>query len=97
MREFGIPGAESGIRSSYSDITALSSRCRYRDCSHTVEKGCAVLDAVHSGQISHEHFDNYLKLRKESEFYEMSRAEKKQKERDFGKHKQSVKKNLKKG
>ena len=97
MREFGILGAESGIRSSYSDITALSPSCRYRDCSHTVEKGCAVLEAVHSGEISQEHFDNYLKLRQESEFYEMSRAEKKQKDRDFGKYKQSVKKNLKKG
>jgi ribosome biogenesis GTPase len=97
MREFGIPGAESGIRSSYSDITALSSSCRFRDCSHTVEKGCAVLDALHSGNISREHFENYLKLRKESEFYEMSRTEKKQKDREFGKLKQSVKKNLKKG
>jgi len=97
MREFGILGAENGIRGNYADINSLSSGCRYRDCSHTGEPGCAILDAVHSGEISKEHYDNYLKLRKESEFYEMSRSEKKQKERAFGKYKQSVKKNLKDG
>jgi ribosome biogenesis GTPase len=94
MREFGILGAENGIRSNYSDINALSSGCRYRDCSHTGEPGCAVLEAVHSGQISKAHFDNFLKLGKESEFYQMSYAEKRKKDRDFGKHKLSVKKNL---
>lgn len=95
MREFGILGAEDGIGSSYSDITSFSSRCRYRDCSHTVESGCAVLEAVHSAQISQEHFDNYLKLREESEFYQMSSAEKRKKDRDFGKYIKSAKKELK--
>jgi len=94
MREFGIMGAEDGIGSSYSDITALSSGCRYRDCSHTGEPGCAVLEAVRSGEISQEHFENYLKLRKESEFYRMSYAEKRKKDRDFGKFIKSVKKDL---
>ena len=97
MREFGIVDAEDGIMSSYSDITSLSTRCRYRDCTHTGEPGCAVLDAVHSGEIRGEQIENYLKLRKEAEFYEMSRAEKRKKDRDFGKYKQSVKKNLKGG
>ena len=95
MREFGIVGAEGGIGSSYSDITDLSSNCRYRDCSHTGEPGCAVLEAVHSGEISQRHFENYLKLRKESEFYQMSYVEKKKKDRDFGKNIKSVKKDLK--
>ncbi|NTU57880.1 MAG: ribosome small subunit-dependent GTPase A [Chlorobiaceae bacterium] len=95
MREFGVIGAESVIRSSYSDITALSSNCRYRDCSHTGEPGCTVLEAIQTGELSRKHFENFLKLSKESEFYEMSRAEKKQKDRAFGKYKLSVKKNLK--
>ncbi|MEI6757076.1 MAG: ribosome small subunit-dependent GTPase A [Chlorobium sp.] len=92
MREFGILGAEGGIASSYSDITALSSSCRYRDCSHTGEPGCAVIEAMHSGEINQEHFENYKKLRKESEFYEMSYAEKRKKDREFGKYVKSVKK-----
>jgi ribosome biogenesis GTPase len=95
MREFGILGAEGGIGSSFSDITALSSNCRYRDCSHTGEPGCAVLEAVHTGEISQEHVENYLKLREESEFYQMSYAEKRKKERDFGRYIKSAKKGLK--
>ncbi len=95
MREFGIFGAENGIVSSYSDITAHSSSCRYRDCSHTGEPGCAVLEAMQRGEISREHLDNYLKLSKESKFYEMSYAEKRKKDREFGKFIKSAKKDLK--
>jgi ribosome biogenesis GTPase len=94
MREFGILGAESGIGSSSSDIGAIASRCRYRDCSHTGEPDCAVLEAVRSGEISQEHLENYLKLREESEFYQMSYAEKRKKDRDFGKYIKAAKKNL---
>jgi ribosome biogenesis GTPase len=97
MREFGIFVAEGGIGSSYSDITALSSSCRYRDCSHTGEPGCAVLHAVQSGEINQEHFDNYRQLGEESEFYQMSYPEKRKKDRDFGRYIKSAKKDLKDG
>ena len=78
--------------SSYSDITALSSGCRYRDCSHTGEPGCAVLGAVHAGKISQEHVENYLKLKEESEFNQMSNAQKRKKDRDIGRYFKSAKK-----
>ena len=94
MREFGIVGAQGGIGSSYSDITALSSRCRYRDCSHTGEPGCAVLAAVQAGDISSESLENFLKLREESEFNDMSYAEKRKKDRDFGRYIKSAKKDF---
>jgi ribosome biogenesis GTPase len=97
MREFGIVDAEAGMGGSYSDVTALASGCRFRDCTHTGEPGCAVLEAVDSGDISREHFENYLKLRREAKFYEMSDAEKRKKDRDFGKHIKSAKRDLKKG
>ncbi len=93
MREFGIFAEEGVIGISYSDITALSFGCRYRDCSHTDEPGCAVHEAVQSGEISRDHFENYLKLREESRFNRMSYAEKRKKDRDFGKFIKSVKKN----
>jgi ribosome biogenesis GTPase len=95
MREFGILGAEDGISSSYVEITDLAARCRYRDCSHTNEPGCAVLEAVHSGKIDQEHLASYLKLNTESEFHQMSYAEKRKKDRDFGKYIKSAKKNVK--
>ena len=96
MREFGILGAEGGMGSCYSEIAALSSSCRYRDCSHTGEPGCSVLEAVTSGEISLEHFENFLKLREESEFYRMSYAEKRKKDRDFGRYIKSAKKDFRK-
>jgi len=95
MREVGILGAESGIVSSYSDIALLASRCRYRDCSHTGESGCAVLAAVQAGEIRQEYLENFLKLREESEFNDMSYAEKRKKDRGFGRYIKSAKKDLK--
>jgi ribosome biogenesis GTPase len=53
-----------------------------------------VLEAVHSGEIRRDHYDNYLKLRAESEFYQMSYAGKRKKDRDFGRFIKSVKKGL---
>jgi ribosome biogenesis GTPase len=94
MREFGILGAATGIESSYSDIATLASACRYRDCSHTGEPGCAVIEAVNSGELSREQYENYLKLRGESDFYEMSYVQKRKKDRDFGRFLKSAKKDF---
>lgn len=94
MREFGIVGAETGMDSLYADIAALAARCRYRDCSHSGEPGCAVTEAVQAGEIGREHYENYLKLKAESAFNAMSHAEKRKKDRDFGRFIKAVKKNL---
>ena len=96
MRELGILGAEEGIGSSYADITDRAASCRFRNCTHAGEPGCAVLAAVRSGEINREHFDNYLKIGQESDFYQLSYADKRKKDRDFGKFIKSVKKGLKK-
>jgi hypothetical protein len=56
------------------DITTLASACRYRDCSHMGGPGCAVLEAVDSGELSREQYESYQKLMGESEFYDMSYA-----------------------
>ena len=97
MREFGVMDAADGIAESFTDISALSAGCRYRDCTHSGEPGCAVLDAISSGTIGREHFDNFLKLARESEFNDMSYAEKRRKDRDFSKHKRMVGKHDKRG
>ncbi|MDH4107629.1 MAG: ribosome small subunit-dependent GTPase A [Gammaproteobacteria bacterium] len=96
MREFGILAADGGLSGSFADIDSLGPACRYRDCTHTSEPGCAVLEAVESGEIGQEHYDSYIKLRKESEFHQMSHAEKRRKERDFGRFIKSATKHLKK-
>jgi len=94
MRELGILGAEDGLGGSYSDIGSLASSCRYRDCTHVNEPGCAVLEALDSGDLSQAHYDNFKKLRDESAFHEMSYVEKRKKDRTFGKLIKSVKKDL---
>jgi ribosome biogenesis GTPase len=92
MREFGILGAENAIEDSFTAISELAARCRYRDCTHTNEPGCAVRGAVDSGDLGQEHYGNYLKLRKESEFYQMSYVERRRKDRDFGRFIKSAQK-----
>ena len=95
MREFGILAAGEIVGNSFSDIAAISSHCRYRDCSHTNEPGCAVIEAVNSGEIDQEHFENFLKLRNESAYNQMSYVDKRKKDRAFGRFIKSVQKGLK--
>lgn len=94
MREFGVLGAGDAIEESYADIMARAGRCRFRDCTHTNEPGCAVLQALESGDIDREHYENFFKLKRESEYHQMSLAEKRKKDKDFGRFIKSVKKNL---
>lgn len=87
-------GAEEGIAVSYADITARAGDCRFSDCTHTSEPGRAVLQAMESGEIDREHYENFLKLKRESEYHQMSYAERRKKEKVFGKLMKSVKKDL---
>ncbi len=96
MRELGLLGAGEGVSKGFEDITELSMACRYADCSHTQEAGCAVLAAIANGELSEERYSGYLKLRKESEHYEMSYLDKRKKDKAFGRFIKTVKKNLKK-
>ena len=85
MRELGIISAESGLENTFDEIADLSKECRYTDCTHTIEKGCAVLKGVEEGIISNERYQNYIKMYKESLYNEMSYFEKRQKDKKFGK------------
>ncbi len=95
MRELGSLAVDSGLKSAFHEIEDLASGCRFHDCSHTKEKGCAVLSALESGIILEERYQNYLKMNKESIFHEMSYQEKKKKDKQFGKMVKSVMKSKK--
>ncbi len=86
MRELGNFGVDTGIHSTFDEIAELSNQCRYNDCSHTQEQGCSILAALNDGIISQERYQNFIKLNKESAFYEMSYLEKKRKDKKFGKY-----------
>jgi ribosome biogenesis GTPase len=96
MRELGTIGMSSGIDQSFIDIAEMSTGCRFRDCSHTTEDGCALLKAVQDGQLSKARYDSYLKLISESDYHEMSYAEKRKKDKDFGKFIKTVSKQIRK-
>jgi ribosome biogenesis GTPase len=85
IRELGNIAVDTGLSETFNEITGLADLCRYSDCTHTVEKGCAVLTAVEDGKISIERYQNYLKMKKESDYHEMSYLEKRRKDKEFGK------------
>lgn len=64
MRELGIESVD--FEKTFSDIDALSQDCRFRDCTHTNEPGCAVKNAIENGSLSEERLLSYLKLKKEA-------------------------------
>ncbi len=92
MRELGMLGVNEGLDDSFADIQVLSTNCRFANCTHTNEPGCAVQRAIAQGELDAAHFQNYLKLKRESEFHEMSYLEKRKKDRAFGQLVRSVKK-----
>ena len=95
MREIGIANAGEGLNNLFDEIIDLSQECKFKDCTHTKESGCAILKAVELGKINKEKYLNYLGLKKETEYYEMSEIEKKEKDKNFGKFIKKAKKSLK--
>jgi ribosome biogenesis GTPase len=96
MREFGVISNDSGLGDTFNEIDDLADQCKFKDCTHTVEAGCAVLEAVKCGEISEERYNNYIKIYKESLYNEMSYVEKRQKDKKFGKFFHSTMKDVKK-
>ncbi|MBK7631749.1 MAG: ribosome small subunit-dependent GTPase A [Ignavibacteriales bacterium] len=96
MRELGVISNESGLGDTFNEIDQLVDQCKYKDCTHTVEVGCAVLEAMQRGEISAERYNNYIKIFKESQYNEMSYVEKREKDKKFGKFFHATMKDVKK-
>lgn len=96
MREVGIPSSEIGVENVFNEIGALAKNCKFSDCTHTSEPGCSVLQAVHSKSLDEQRYSNYQKLKKESDFYELTELEKRRKDRKFGKFVKNALQELKK-
>ena len=96
MREVGITDTESGLENTFNVITGLSQKCKFKDCTHTGEKGCAVIEALDKGQLDPGAYDNYIKMEREKSHFESTLAERKQKEKEFGKLLKNYKKDIKK-
>ena len=85
MREVGIADSSEGLTITFDTINDLSTNCRFVDCTHTVEKGCAVLKALNEGNLDLASYENFVKMEREKTFFESTVAEKRKKDKDFGK------------
>ena len=95
MRELGMMGTSDGINTEFDEFAEFSTHCRYADCSHEREPGCAVRAAVTNGELSEDRYSSYIKLKKESDHYEMSHLDKRKKDKAFGRFLKSAKKQVK--
>ena len=96
MREVGITDATSGLEITFNMIVKLSENCKYKNCTHTTEAGCSVLEALENGEIDKASYENYLKLEREKVHFESTIEEKRKKDKDFGKMIKNYKKDINK-
>jgi ribosome biogenesis GTPase / thiamine phosphate phosphatase len=94
MRELGLLGTTDGVNEAFADLHDLSLNCRFSNCTHTKEPGCAVLTAVENRDLSEERYQSYLKLKKETEYHDLTYVEKREKDRVFGRFIKLAKKNM---
>lgn len=84
MRELQLTDAAEGIAELFADLTALAAECRFSDCRHENEPGCAIQAALADGRIDEARLNRWRKLQKEDAFNSASLAERRERERAFG-------------
>ena len=68
MREIGITKVSAGLEMTFDDIIELAQNCKFKNCRHTSEKGCAILNALENGDIDSDSYANFQKMEKERIF-----------------------------
>jgi ribosome biogenesis GTPase len=95
MREVGIAEHASGLENTFYLITSLAQNCKYTDCTHTRETGCAVLEALETGDLDHGYYENYIKMEREKSHFQSTMAQKRKKDKEFGKMLKNFKNDMK--
>ena len=85
MREVGITDSPGGLETTFDMISNLAGNCKFKDCTHIHEIGCSILEALENGEFDKESYENYLKMEREKSHFETTAAEKRRKEKIFGK------------
>ena len=84
MRGLGLADCGAGVMAVFEDIAALAGQCRFRNCAHDQEPGCAVKAALEDQSLSRRRLTNYTKLMAEQEYNAATTAERRKKDKVFG-------------
>jgi ribosome biogenesis GTPase len=90
MRELQLADVEVGLERAFADISAIAQSCRFADCSHVSEPGCAILAALESGKIDDRRLENYRKIMREQQINSATLAEKRARDKALGKFYRTV-------
>lgn len=82
MRELGMWEASAGLGRAFADVEQYLGKCRFRDCRHLTEPGCAVREAIAEGALSEKRWRSYCKLQREARHSEVKDARKQKKQKD---------------
>ncbi|PHN01094.1 ribosome small subunit-dependent GTPase A [Flavilitoribacter nigricans] len=85
MREVGITDAAGGLEMTFDQIMELADACRFKNCTHQHEQGCAVLEALETGELEEAAYENFQKMQRERARFEASKAEQRRKDKSLGK------------
>lgn len=85
MKVLGMTDNADGAKATFQEIVDISDRCKFPDCKHINEVGCAVIEAINNGIIDNDTYDNYIRIIKEQERFQTTVAEKRKKDKVFGK------------
>ena len=86
MREIQIADCREGIATTFADIEAFAEQCKFGDCQHQTEPGCAVQQAIVSGDLEQRRLNNYLKLLREESFNSATLSERRSSDKALGKY-----------
>lgn len=92
MREVGIADSADGLQITFDKIVAFAENCKFKDCTHTGETGCSVLEALETGEIDNASYENYMKMEREKAHFESTAGERRKRDREFGKIMKNYKK-----
>jgi len=96
MKELGMIENSDGVRTTFEEIFNLSLSCKFTDCTHSTEAGCAILEALNNGFIDQDTLENFRRIVREQQRFQTTIAEKRKKDREFGKMAKSILKDKKK-
>jgi ribosome biogenesis GTPase len=96
MKELGLTDNTEGIKTTFQEISDLSLKCKFPDCKHIDETGCAVIEALKNGTIDNDSFSNFIKIQSEQQRFQTTIVEKHKKDKVFGKMMKNYKKDSKK-